>query len=76
VVFQLYLVENFRHSFAMERYARPPVFLYIGALLILSAIYTIPKLCKQKPLLLPIVYGSGIGKGKAENIRQVLLCGR
>ena len=71
---QLYLVQNFRHSFEMERYI--PLHIQRSILLTREAIYITRRSCKQKHLRRHIDYGGGNGAAKEGSTLQAPSFGR
>jgi hypothetical protein len=71
---QLYLVQNFRHSFEMEKYT--PLNTQRSILLTREAIYITRKSCKQKHLRRHIDCGGGNGAAKEGSTLQAPSFGR
>lgn len=72
---ELYLMENFKHAFDMERYDTR-FYSTKCVLNYLLAMYTTPRSCRLRPLQLHIVRGEGTGRDLAGNTRPECSCGR
>jgi len=72
---ELYLMENFKHAFDMERFgiqfqSRRDVLSHP------TVMCTTPKSCRRRPLRLHIACGEGTGRGPVGSIRLAPSCGR
>jgi hypothetical protein len=72
---ELYLMENFKHAFDMERFGIQSQ-LTKSVLKYPVAMYTTPKSCRQRPWQLHFARGEGNGRAWVGNIRLERLCGR
>ena len=73
---ELYLIENFKHAFDMERFGIIQFWSASSVLTYLTVMFTIPKSCRRRPWRLHIACGEGTGRALERSIRLVRLCGR